>query len=410
MTGKDGKRKWLPQAACIGGSVLLYLALTFAGGGAGPMNPDGTILREGYGGEDRQYEILVEGLSESGAVPVTVRVGARSYSEEEAEQTFWRLMDGMEEEIRGDNPSLMEVRQDLELPSGFPREGVRARWSSSDPEVLSSAGKLVRQGKEPREVVLTVELTDGVYESSYEIPVRILPPERTGEEQLVEEFMEELQAQDEAQKENPVLALPDCYQEHELRYQTKKIGGYSGILFLGILAAVLLGAKEQSGRREQEKRREKELLLDYADVLSKLMVLTGAGLTVRNAWERMVRDYEAGLAQGRLAPRAAYEEMRQTAAQMQSGLSEGEAYRAFGRRCKVQCYLKLSSLLDQNRKAGTKNLRAIFETEMADALEQRKNLARRLGEEAGTKLLLPLFLLLGIVMVMIMVPAMMTMG
>ncbi len=410
MTGKDRMKKWLPQAACVGGSILLYLALTLSGGTEGPVTPEGTILREGYGGEEQQYELLVEGLSESGEVPVTVRVGARSYSREEAEQTFWRLMDGMEEQIRGNNPSLMEVRQDLELPSAFPQDGVRARWSSSDPEVLSSAGKLIRQGKEPQELVLTVELTDGVYESCYEIPVRILPPELTREEQLVDGFLEELQVQDEAQQENPVLALPDHYEDHELHYRTKRTGSYGGILVLGILAAVLLGAREQSERREREKKREKELLLDYADILSKLMVLTGAGLTVRNAWERMVRDYEAGLAQGRLTPRAAYEEMRQTAVQLQSGLSEGEAYRAFGRRCKVQCYLKLSSLLDQNRKAGTKNLRAIFETEMADALEQRKNLARRLGEEAGTKLLLPLFLLLGIVMVMIMVPAMMTMG
>lgn len=55
-------------------------------------------------------------------------------------------------------------------------------------------------------------------------------------------------------------------------------------------------------------------------------------------------------------------------------------------------------------------MRTIFQTEMTDALEQRKNLARRMGEEAGTKLLLPLFLMLGIIMTMIMVPAMMTMG
>lgn len=57
-----------------------------------------------------------------------------------------------------------------------------------------------------------------------------------------------------------------------------------------------------------------------------------------------------------------------------------------------------------------KNLQQQLQAEMADALEQRKNLALQLGEEAGTKLLLPLFLMLGIIMVMIMVPAMMTMG
>lgn len=95
---------------------------------------------------------------------------------------------------------------------------------------------------------------------------------------------------------------------------------------------------------------------------------------------------------------------------MQSGMAEGEAYQEFGRRCRLQPYLKLSGLLEQNRRSGTKNMRMILQTEMSDALEQRKNLARRLGEEAGTKLLMPLFFMLGIIMVMIMVPAMMTMG
>jgi len=42
---------------------------------------------------------------------------------------------------------------------------------------------------------------------------------------------------------------------------------------------------------------------------------------------------------------------------------------------------------------------------MASAFELRKNLAKKLGEEAGTKLLLPLFMMLGVVMVMIVVPA-----
>ena len=43
--------------------------------------------------------------------------------------------------------------------------------------------------------------------------------------------------------------------------------------------------------------------------------------------------------------------------------------------------------------------------QMAEAFEQRKHQARRMGEKAGTKLLVPLFLLLGVVMVMIMLPA-----
>ena len=67
--------------------------------------------------------------------------------------------------------------------------------------------------------------------------------------------------------------------------------------------------------------------------------------------------------------------------------------------------MKLSGLLEQNRKNGSKNLRETLRLEMAEAFEQRKHQARRMGEKAGTKLLVPLFLLLGVVMVMIMIPA-----
>ena len=59
---------------------------------------------------------------------------------------------------------------------------------------------------------------------------------------------------------------------------------------------------------------------------------------------------------------------------------------------------------------GARNLLAMLELEMEDAFEQRKTTARRLGEEAGTKLLLPLFIMLGIVMIIVIVPAMSALG
>ncbi len=111
--------------------------------------------------------------------------------------------------------------------------------------------------------------------------------------------------------------------------------------------------------------------------------------------------------QGRRRKRYVYEEMYETSCQMKGGVPEGSAFEEFGRRCGLQSYMKLGGLLEQNRKNGSKNLRNLLRTEMTDAFEQRKHQARRLGEEAGTKLLLPLFILLSVVMVMIAVPALM---
>ena len=47
---------------------------------------------------------------------------------------------------------------------------------------------------------------------------------------------------------------------------------------------------------------------------------------------------------------------------------------------------------------------------MAEAFLERKNIAKRLGEEAGTKLLIPLFIMLMIVMAIVILPAMLALN
>ena len=51
----------------------------------------------------------------------------------------------------------------------------------------------------------------------------------------------------------------------------------------------------------------------------------------------------------------------------------------------------------------------ILNMEVQDALYERKQNAKKLGEEAATKLVLPLMLMLSVIMVVIMVPAFMGM-
>ena len=52
------------------------------------------------------------------------------------------LMDDIENRIRGENRSLTEVESDLELISRDKETGISIRWQSSEPELLSSMGKL----------------------------------------------------------------------------------------------------------------------------------------------------------------------------------------------------------------------------------------------------------------------------
>ena len=95
--------------------------------------------------------------------------------------------------------------------------------------------------------------------------------------------------------------------------------------------------------------------------------------------------------------------------EMQSGVAETKAYENFGIRCRLPCYLKLSALLEQNLRKGGKGLSQILNAEIAEAFEQRKDCALSQGEEASTRLLFPLVMLLGVVMLLILAPAAMSM-
>lgn len=178
----------------------------------------------------------------------------------------------------------------------------------------------------------------------------------------------------------------------------------SGTFFLIVClaAALVYGA----GGREIENRlqkRNRELLLDYPEIVNKLMLYLGAGMTIRNAFLKMGEDYK----KQRIAERKRYiyEEIVLLCHELQSGVSEMEAYEHLGRRCRQQSYMKLCTLLSQNLRKGSNDLLIMLRQEAAHSFEERKNTAKKLGEEAGTKLLLPMMMMLCIVMVLIMIPS-----
>ena len=81
------------------------------------------------------------------------------------------------------------------------------------------------------------------------------------------------------------------------------------------------------------------------------------------------------------------------------------AYEQFGERLGLQAYRRLATLLVQNLRKGTAGLCRLLEKEMQDAFDARESDAKKRGEELQTKLLLPMMLMLGLVIVIIMIPA-----
>ncbi len=410
------KRKWRfpftkAQTACVISGICLYAVMEvfFAAGGYAVSEGEG-LKRAGPGQGETAYHVLVSGLDQdngSKKVPVKIPVRERRYGEEEARELFQKIRPELTAQMLGENESLEEVRKNLNLKNSLGDYGLRIIWESDNPQIIDSFGILYNENipEEGEPVWLKARVTDGSNEKRYEFMVMVYPPALTREERAAADFIRWIGGIDLKQQTEDHLFLPSVYEGKRLTYFLPGETEYRFLPVLGLLLAALLHVKVEYDRKNQAKQREQKLLFDYSEVVSKLVVYIGAGLTVRAAWERIVDGYKEAVKQGKRSERPAYEEMMKTVVQLGSGLSEGRAYGEFGRRCGLQAYIKLSALLEQSQKNGSRQLRPALELEMVSAFEQRKNLARKMGEEAGTKLLLPLFMMLGVVMVMIVVPA-----
>jgi hypothetical protein len=229
----------------------------------------------------------------------------------------------------------------------------------------------------------------------------------TAEEQLLNDIGETL-SQEEAQEGADLLTLPQEVAGVSLKWSEKKQYLVWKVLFFEIVVLVLLRFVMVERKKNERKSQQDQMQIDYADVVCKLLILMGSGMTLKQAWGRIAAQYADKRQKSQIEKHYIYEEMLLTCNAIQDGESESAAYRKFADRIELGSYQRLVRILIQNMHTGSKGLCRLLEQESQNALEERKALARKLGEEAGTKMLLPLMMMLGIVIAIIMVPAMLS--
>ena len=92
---------------------------------------------------------------------------------------------------------------------------------------------------------------------------------------------------------------------------------------------------------------------------------------------------------------------------MELGEPQEKVFDIFSRKMAMKSYSKLMTLFLQNLTKGSKNMLDILKTEEQIAFANRCEQAKRMGEEADTKLLLPMGVMLLNILLLLMVPAFM---
>lgn len=327
----------------------------------------------------------------------------RRLTQEELEKSYAEAAALLPEAILNGNAGLENVRTNLHLVSTLDGYPFRIGWESGAYSLVNTDGTVHNEELADGEVVtLTALFRYEDWLRELQIPVQVNPIIYTPQEALRARIEELLREREETSRSGEVMTLPEQIGTEPVIWSEiiEDSSGY--FLILVILAAgVLYWAR---GRELDQKleARKRELLLDYPEIVNKLALYMGAGMTIRNAFLKMGEDYRKRKEERK---KYVYEEILMTCNELQGGRSETEAYANFGKRCQVQAYMKLSALLSQNIRKGSNDLLRVLRQEADNAFTERKNLAKKLGEEAGTKLLLPMMMMLCVVMVIIMIPA-----
>ena len=280
-------------------------------------------------------------------------------------------------------------------------------WTKGGGQVFEEGYELKKEESAYEEkfmVSVEGEETGSVY---VQIPEKELEKEDTGqpevltkeedEEQKLLEFVANYNSELE---DSEYYYLPSDWEGRKLEWKIPydTTGNMLAAIFLAaaFVMIVIIAREEQKART----KRYEELMMDYPGLIMKFTLLVQAGMTVRNTFRKMASDYK-----NKNEKRIAYEELVTACHEMESGISEMEAYRRFGERCGHVKYKTFATLLIQNLQKGSRHMGEMLEKESVEAWDDRKRKAKVQGEAATTKLLFPMILMLGVVMAIVMLPA-----
>ena len=352
------------------------------------------MVEADFEGRREQFEILME---------------PQRLNFEEAEILCQEFCQELSHLILGENPSLDEIWGNLKLQEQYEGYPFLVEWRSGDIDCITSNG-VVKPGEQDREVLLTAAISYGEQEWRQQLTVRVLTETLTPEERQYRELEKQLMDAEEHTREKEYLVLPESIQGMPVKWR-RVVEDYSLVLWAGALIVsglvFVLGDKDLHTELEQQRKQMKR---EYSDIVHKLALYLGAGMTVQGAFQKIALDYEQYKAAGGTRSSPVCEQMLHTWRELKSGVSESVAYERFGRRTGLQEYIRLSTLMTQNLKKGSSSLLERLREEADKALAERIQSGRKLGEEASTKLLVPMVMMLAVVMIMVILPAFSSMG
>lgn len=370
------------------------------------LETNGTLSRNAMGEGDAEVELYLDAENVLKDYSYSITLEETKPTAEEADTCFQKAKEEIDNNFCREGETLSHVTEMVNLKESYADGLVKAKWYFDDYAVVQPDGVFLEEGLSEEGTIIGVEaeLSCGEYRELYAFSFRAYPRKKTQADAILAEVKKALEEQ-QAREGVSQLVLPAEVSGIKLSWSEKKEHLAGKLLLMELLVLILIPIIKKERQRQEEKKRKELFLLDYPDIVSKITVLMGSGMSLKQSWKQISARYIEKRQKNKLKVRLAYEEMVKTNREIQDGESERLAYQKFGERAGVYAYYRFVRILIQNLQKGTRGLCELLKQESEMAFEERKLLAKKMGEEAGTRMLIPLILMMGIVMAIVVMPA-----
>ena len=373
------------------------------------FKPDYILLkRNPFGQGTKEVQISLQKGNKK--KQIQYKLEEQKISLKERQKVYQAFFKQLKKEMRGRNPSLYKVSEALNLPesiAGYPFEityelpedgSVHLDGTLSE-EVQTQLHKGERYS---RYIIVTAHYRE--YKEKRKYKISIVPKEASSRKSAFYLVQKYLKRTEKASRHESDVKILSSYGEAKIRAGQQEAGG-RGAAVLFLVTCLCIPVHNYLKLKEEGERHRKEAEKDFPVIVHLLTLYMGAGLSFLSAVRRIGFHYQEQKEADAKQKKYAFERVLLMEQQMNNGMSQKEACQNWGMQFHSEAYQKLALILVQSFTKGSKEASTMMEAEEREAFQRRVERAKQEGEEAATRLLFPMIVLLCQVMLLVMYPA-----
>ncbi|MCR5203402.1 MAG: type II secretion system F family protein [Lachnospiraceae bacterium] len=357
---------------------------------------DGYYLEKVQPGEGKKKVKLYKTIDNETEI-VTVYVPELYPGDVEANKELNRAEEYIRIHILGENKSVSCIDKPLKLIDSIPDSIVKPRYLTEDNDYINDDGSLNNDFEEDSiDTNLFVELSYMTEVKKVMIQLKIIKKTYSDVDNARKNWNNAIK-RSLSKSTDKYVKLPDIIDGKKVTYKNYKENKVKYLCLIFIILIILIPVIYKVMEERKYEKRQKEYKDNYYIIVEKFILYMGAGLSIYDSILRIIKSFEGKDRVGFLL-----KDLKVLKRETDNGISVEKALTEFGLRSKEVCYMKFVSLIVQNMKKGSEDILKLLEIEAKEAFEEKSRLLMKSGEEASTKLLLPMVGMLIIVMVIIM--------